>query len=126
MPTTFGRMAKYGVPDALVDTWIASALTSRGVRRDLAAYVRSTRQGKRDLVAATERLSEFTRPVLVAWGADDRVMPIEEGRRLAAAFPQGRFTTVADAGTLVPLDQPEALAKLIEDHVRSVAGAFED
>ena len=126
MPTTFGHMTRYGVPDALVDAWIAPALASRKVRRDLAAYVRSTRQGKHDLVAATERLSEFARPVLVAWGAEDRVMPLEEGRRLAAAFPQGRFTTVPDAGTLVPLDQPEALATLIDDHVRFVAGALED
>ena len=95
-------------------------------RRDLAAYVRSTRQGKRDLVAATARLSEFTRPVLVAWGAADRVMPLAEGRRLAAAFPQGRFTTVPEAGTLVPLDQPEALARLINEHARSAARALGD
>ena len=126
LPTTFGRMARHGVPDDLVDAWIAPALASRGVRRDLAAYVRSTRQGKRDLVAATARLSQFVRPVLVAWGADDRVMPLAEGRRLAAAFPRGRFTTVPDAGTLVPLDQPEALAALIADHARTAARAHED
>ncbi len=126
LPTTFGRMARYGVPDDLVDAWIAPALSSRHVRRDLAAYVRSTRQGKRDLVAATARLSEFTRPVLVAWGAADRVMPLAEGRRLAAAFPQGRFTTVPEAGTLVPLDQPEALARLINEHARSAARALGD
>ena len=70
------------------------------------------------VVAATEQLSQFVRPVLVAWGADDRAMPLAEGRRLAAAFPQGRFTTVPDAGTLVPLDQPEALASLIDEHAR--------
>ena len=126
LPTTFGRMARYGVPDDLVDAWIAPALASRHVRRDLAAYVRSTRQGKSDLVAATARLSEFTRPVLVVWGAADRVMPLAEGRRLAAAFPQGRFTTVPDAGTLVPLDQPEALATLINEHARSAARALGD
>jgi len=119
-------MSQYGVPDDLVDAWIAPALSSRKVRRDLAAYVRSTRQGKRDLVAATEQLGQFVRPVLVAWGAADRVMPQAEGHSLAAAFPQGRFTTVPDAGTLVPLDQPEALASLISDHARSAARALED
>ena len=121
LPTTFGRMAKYGVPDDLVEAWISPALSSRSVRRDLSRYVRSTRQGKRDLVDATAMLSQFIRPVLVAWGADDRVMPREEGRRLAAAFPQGRFTTVPDAGTLVPLDQPAALATLIDEHARFAA-----
>ena len=126
LPTTFGRMARYGVPDDLVDAWISPALSSRAVLRDLGSYVRSTRQGKRDLVEATAMLSQFDRPVLVAWGAADRVMPREEGRRLAAAFPQGRFTTVPDAGTLVPLDQPVALATLIDEHARSAAAALGD
>ncbi len=126
LPTTFGHMARYGVPDDLVEAWIAPALSSRGVRRDLAAYVRSTRQGKGDLAAATAQLSQFDRPVLVAWGADDRVMPVAEGRALAAGFPEGRFTTVPDAGTLVPLDQPEALATLIDEHAQSAARALED
>ncbi len=121
LPTTFGRMAQYGVPDDLIDEWISPALSSRSVRRDLGRYVRSTRQGKRDLVDATAMLSRFVRPVLVAWGADDRVMPREEGRRLAAAFPRSRFTTVPDAGTLVPLDQPAALATLIDEHARFAA-----
>jgi pimeloyl-ACP methyl ester carboxylesterase len=53
-------------------------------------------------------------------------MPQAEGRNLAAAFPQGRFTTVPDAGTLVPLDQPEALAALISEHARSAARALDD
>jgi len=126
LPTTFGRMALYGVPDDLVDAWISPALSSRAVLRDLGRYVRSTRSGKRDLVDATAMLSRFDRPVLVAWGAADRVMPREEGRRLAAAFPQGRFTTVPDAGTLVPLDQPAALATLIDDHARFAAAALGD
>ena len=126
LPTTFGRMAKYGVPDDLVEAWISPARSSRSVRRDLGRYVRSTRQGKRDLVDATAMLSQFIRPVLVAWGADDRVMPREEGRRLAAAFPQGRFTTVPDAGTLVPLDQPAALATLFDEHAQFAAAGLGD
>ena len=52
-------------------------------------------------------------------------MPLAEGRQLAAAFPQGRFTTVPDAGTLVPLDQPEALAALVDDHARFAAPRIE-
>jgi pimeloyl-ACP methyl ester carboxylesterase len=126
LPTTFGRMARYGVADDLVDAWISPALASHQVRRDLGRYVRSTRQGKRDLVDATAMLGQFVRPVLVVWGAADRVMPREEGRRLAAAFPEGRFTTVPDAGTLVPLDQPAALATLIDGHARSAAAALGD
>jgi pimeloyl-ACP methyl ester carboxylesterase len=126
LPVTFGRMTKHGVPDDLVDAWIAPALASRDVLRDLRKYVRSTRQGGRDLAEATAQLGGYDRPVLVAWGAEDRVMPLEEGRRLAAAFPQGRFVTVPDAGTLVPLDQPEALAMLIDEHAALSAASPPD
>ena len=40
-------------------------------------------------------------------------MPPEHGRRLAALLPQGRLEEVADSYTLVPLDQPAPLARLI-------------
>lgn len=37
--------------------------------------------------AATAALPTFGRPVLVAWAAEDRLMPPDHGRRLARAFP---------------------------------------
>jgi pimeloyl-ACP methyl ester carboxylesterase len=55
--------------------------------------------------------------VLVAWAAEDRVMPIESGCRLAAAFPNSRFVEIADSGTLIPLDQLRALAEAISTFV---------
>ncbi|MEU7042090.1 alpha/beta hydrolase [Streptomyces varsoviensis] len=47
---------------------------------------------------------------MVAWGAEDRMMPPATGRRLAALLPRGRYTPIPDARTLVPLDNPVALA----------------
>jgi hypothetical protein len=43
------------------------------------------------------------------------VMPPEHGRRLAALFPDGRLAEVGDSYTLIPLDQPAALAQLIRE-----------
>jgi pimeloyl-ACP methyl ester carboxylesterase len=37
-------------------------------------------------------------------------MPIEAGRRLAASFPNSRFIEIPESRTLIPIDQPHALA----------------
>ena len=44
-------------------------------------------------------------------------MPIECGHRLAASFPNSRFVQIADSGTLIPLDQPQLLARAISAFV---------
>jgi pimeloyl-ACP methyl ester carboxylesterase len=42
-------------------------------------------------------------------------MPLDHGRRLAELFPQGRLVEIPDSYTLIPLDQPTELAKVIRD-----------
>ena len=46
-------------------------------------------------------------------------MPPEHGRRLAELLPQGRLVEVEDSYTLIPLDQPAALAQLIREFVHA-------
>jgi pimeloyl-ACP methyl ester carboxylesterase len=53
--------------------------------------------------------------VLVVWAAEDRVMPRAHGPRLAGLFPQGSHLEIPDSGTLLPEDQPTALAAAIAD-----------
>ena len=69
-------------------------------------------------LAAAERFSTFTKPVLVAWGAVDKFFPLDHGRRLATMFPEGRFEEIRGARTFVSEDQPERLGALIADFVR--------
>jgi pimeloyl-ACP methyl ester carboxylesterase len=113
LPMTFGLLAKRPIPDALFDQWLEPALTNAAIRRDLRKYAGDTRQGRRQLVKATPRLADFAKPVLVAWAAEDKVMPMAAGRRLAAAFPDSRFIEIPDSRTLIPIDQPGALAGAI-------------
>ena len=80
-------------------------------------YTSDTGRGRRDLLAATEALPSFDRPVLVAWASEDRIMPVEHGRRLAETFPNSRLVEIADSYTLVPEDQPAILAAHIRDFV---------
>jgi pimeloyl-ACP methyl ester carboxylesterase len=117
LPFTFGWMAKHGIPDDLVDRWLDAGLGDRDVVRDALKYFRGTKAAKQDLIAATPQLHSFERPVTVVWSKEDKVMPAREAEALAAGFPNSRLVWVDDAYTLIPLDQPAHMAKLIRDHV---------
>lgn len=110
LPMTFGWLSKNPVPDAIMDDWLRPAMTRRAIRRDLRKYAGDTKNGRRALIDATVALPSFTRPVLVVWATEDRLMPLEHGRRLASIFPDARLVEIADSYTLISEDQPERLA----------------
>jgi pimeloyl-ACP methyl ester carboxylesterase len=121
LPLTFGRMSKRPVPDRLFDRWLEPMRTRKEIRRDLRRYAGDTRAGRQELVAANPKLGRFRKPVLVAWAAEDRVMPLAAGRRLAESFPNARFIEIPDSRTLIPIDQPHVLAEAIVRFVSSTA-----
>ncbi|NBM16167.1 alpha/beta fold hydrolase [Streptomyces sp. GC420] len=110
-PTALGLMSLRPVPGEITDRWFRGLATRREIRRDLAAYLRSARRG--DMMAAVEGLRGLDRPVLVLWGAQDRVMPLAHGRRLAELLPHARLVEIEDSGTLIPEDQPVAFARAV-------------
>jgi pimeloyl-ACP methyl ester carboxylesterase len=115
LPMTYGLLSKRPVPREVMDRWFGPALGQRAIRRDLRKYVTSAAQGRRDLLAAAEALRGFERPALVAWAGEDRMMPREHGRRLAELLPQGTLVEIEDSYTLIPEDQPAALAAHIRE-----------
>jgi pimeloyl-ACP methyl ester carboxylesterase len=92
-----------------MDRWFGPIREQREIRRDLRKYVRSAAQGRRDLLATTDKLAAFDRPALIVWASEDRLMPPEHGHRLAELLPQGHLVEVPDSYTLIPEDQPAAL-----------------
>src|SRR3954471_24362168 len=98
-----------------MDAWLAPALRSRAIRRDIAKYAGSARKGA--LVEPTERLRDFGGSALVVWASEDRVMPPEHGRRLAELLPRGELVEIDDSYTLIPEDQPAELARAIRTFV---------
>jgi pimeloyl-ACP methyl ester carboxylesterase len=112
LPMTYGQMSKRGVPDELMRHWL-EPLKRPEIRRDLRRYVSDIRRGRREMRAATPLLRSFERPVLVVWDAEGKMMPNAEGRRLAESFPNSRYVELPDCYTLIPLDQPLALAREI-------------
>jgi pimeloyl-ACP methyl ester carboxylesterase len=121
LPITFGWLTKRG--DAATARWIRPLLEQPEIRRDTVRVLRSAFADPNLLIKAAERLPGFDRPALVVWAAGDRVMPPDHGRRLADLLPQGQLVEVDDTATLIPLDQPTHLARLIKDFVGSAPDA---
>lgn len=113
-PRFYGGMSLRGVPDDVMDDWFAPALRDRAVRRDFAKFATSA-PDRATLLAWSELLRSYDRPVLVVWATEDRLMPREHGPRLAALYPQGRLVEIADSSTLIPEDQPERLAEALTE-----------
>jgi pimeloyl-ACP methyl ester carboxylesterase len=66
-------------------------------------------------------LAQIGRPALVLWGADDPLIPLEAGRRAAAAL--GARFEVMDATGHVPMEErPEELLRLLLPFLESHAG----
>ena len=63
-----------------------------------------------------KRLPRIRRPVMLVWGAADRVVPFGYARRYAAALGgEVRIERIAGAGHLAELDTPGEVARLILD-----------
>ena len=115
LPIAFGWLTRYG--DAATARWVDPLLRVPGVRRDTVRLLRALAAETTVLTEAAEHLPDFTRPALVVWASEDRVMPPEHGRRLAELLPRSNLVEVRDSYTLIPLDQPAELARAIGAHV---------
>lgn len=114
LPIAFGWLTRRG--DAATARWMRPILTRPDIRRDIVRTLRAAAADPDFLVRAAESLPSFDRPALVVWAREDRVMPLEHGRRLADLL-HGRLVEVADSYTLVPLDQPVELARAVREFV---------
>ncbi len=77
---------------------------ARGYRHQLAAA------RAHDTVA---RLPEIAAPTLVIHGEHDRILPVDNGRRLAQAIAGARFLSLQGAAHAFPADMPEANRELV-------------
>ena len=65
-------------------------------------------------------LPDIRVPVLLACGAEDRLCPPEWHHAWAAAIGHGRVKVIDDAGHLLPLEQPERLARVLIDWLKDI------
>ena len=53
-------------------------------------------------------------PVLVVWGREDKIVPLECGERYVKALRHAKLEVVDGAGHFVEMEKPEQLVRLIE------------
>jgi 2-keto-3-deoxy-L-rhamnonate aldolase RhmA/pimeloyl-ACP methyl ester carboxylesterase len=94
-----------GGPPETVEA-MAHAVGPRGLRRQLAAQ--AARPDSRP------SLPSIGVPTLVLTGAEDRICPRELQEELAAGIPGARHTVIEDAGHMLPLDAPTAVAAALQ------------
>ncbi|MCA2218524.1 alpha/beta fold hydrolase [Jidongwangia harbinensis] len=121
LPFAFGWVAKRRVPADVADSYLGPSRRDPAIRRDLRRFLRTVH--RRHTLAAARALPGFTRPVLLAWAAEDRMFPLDLAHRLAALLPDATVVPIDDSYTLVPEDQPQVLTELIVDFARRHAPA---
>jgi 3-oxoadipate enol-lactonase len=62
-------------------------------------------------------LPRIAAPTLVISGADDLATPVEHQRLIASAIPGARHEIVSPAAHIAAVEQPEAVNRLIGEHL---------
>jgi pimeloyl-ACP methyl ester carboxylesterase len=106
------RLTVEPVPDELVNSWIVP-LRDRRIRRDLVRVLRG--MSSKHTLAAAERLRRFDRPVLIAWGTEDRMFSFKDAERLESLLPDARLEKIEHSRAFVQMDEPERLAELVAE-----------
>jgi pimeloyl-ACP methyl ester carboxylesterase len=86
-----------------------------GTRRAALAAVRSSRRGYEDL------LGRIRVPTLVLWGKEDKILPPEEGLRLASGIPGARLIILPDTGHLPQEETPEEFSRAVSRFLEEIA-----
>lgn len=120
-PAGYGMLVSGTLDAAQTRSWVEPCITDLGIRRDVSRFVRAV--DPQELLDVSTRLPAFAGPALLVWGDADRFFTVESGRRLAAAFADGRIVEVAGARTFLPLDAPGRLAEEIAAFSRRAAPA---
>jgi pimeloyl-ACP methyl ester carboxylesterase len=86
-------------------------LRDRGVRRDVARFLRGVRA--RYTVRAAEKLPDLKIPALLVWADGAPFFPNKHAEQLAELIPDARVEYIADSLAFVSEDQPERTADAI-------------
>jgi pimeloyl-ACP methyl ester carboxylesterase len=70
---------------------------------------------------AYSRLAQISAPTLVIHGENDRLVPAENGRRIAARIPGAKLVIIPDASHIFTTDQPAATQAAILDFLDAQA-----
>ena len=119
-PLGYGLLS-HGDVDHLASGWVRPVFDDPAVLEDVRRF--TVALDNELTLDAAARLPGFGKPVLLAWGTDDKLFPLALAQRMAAAVPEAHLATIAGSRTFTMIDQPERLATLIAEVAqRSAAG----
>jgi pimeloyl-ACP methyl ester carboxylesterase len=87
--------------------------TSAAARRDAVTVTASLDPAL--TLRAAPAIEAFDRPVILTWGTEDELFPLDHARRLRDAFPKGTLIEIPDCAAFVMLDAPGVLAEAIRN-----------
>jgi pimeloyl-ACP methyl ester carboxylesterase len=70
-----------------------------------------------------DRLAAIAIPVLVVWGAADKMIPVDHGRAYAAGIPGAHLRVISRAGHLPQLETPDELLGAVREFTTTIQGA---
>jgi pimeloyl-ACP methyl ester carboxylesterase len=82
--------------------------------------LRSVIDARGQRVSARDRLYLLgTMPTLIVWGERDNTIPLAHGRAAHEAIPESRFETLPGAAHFPHLEDPDGLAAVLRDFIRT-------
>ncbi|MGA9491778.1 MAG: alpha/beta fold hydrolase [Mycobacterium sp.] len=87
--------------------------TSGAARRDAVTVTASLDPAL--TLRAAPAIEAFDRPVILPWGTEDQLFPLDHARRLRDAFPNATLIEIPDCSAFVMLDAPKKLAVAIRN-----------
>jgi pimeloyl-ACP methyl ester carboxylesterase len=103
-------------------------LETPGAREAFIQSLRAVIDVRGQRVSAHDRLYLLeAMPTLIAWGGRDRTIPIEHGRAAHEAIPNSRFVELPKAAHFPHLEDPEGLARALDEFIAGTEpGAYDD
>jgi pimeloyl-ACP methyl ester carboxylesterase len=117
-----GLASRVGVCDPSArEIWRSyRSLTDDETRKAFVRTIRSVIEPGGQAVAAKDRLYLAERlPVLIVWGEIDRIIPVAHAYAAHEALPHSRLEIIPGVGHFPQSEDPEALAELVREFVRS-------
>lgn len=79
------------------------------------ALAKFSRDREGDL--SKEDLNKINTPCLLVWGAQDRIVPLQVGKRLNQDLPNSNLVVLEKTGHLTPEERPDETCRLIKEFV---------
>ncbi|HJT94413.1 MAG TPA: alpha/beta fold hydrolase, partial [Mycobacterium sp.] len=108
------------------EVWSAySSLSDAQTRQAFLRTLRSVVDHRGQAVSALNRLHlTADLPMLVIWGDQDRIIPVEHGYALHEARPGSRLEVLAGVGHFPHVERPSEVVDLIDDFVNTTGRQY--